>query len=51
VCGCQGFHWNSKFLGGSRSNHLVGAATTDDKWPLVVGESGVPYMLGDLPKM
>ena len=43
----RGFHWNPKYLshGGSR---FVSTARTSDAFPLVVGESGVPYLLGDL---
>lgn len=42
----RGFHWNHKFLGRSR---FISEATTVDPYPLVVGNSGVPYLLGDLP--
>jgi gamma-glutamylcyclotransferase (GGCT)/AIG2-like uncharacterized protein YtfP len=41
----SGFHWNTKFL--SRCQ-LMGAATTVDPMALVVGDSGVPYLLGDI---
>jgi len=40
----RGFHWNHKFL--SRSS-FVTRAITEQPYPLVVGESGVPYLLGD----
>lgn len=42
----KGFHWNQKFLSHSE---LIGTAKTVDMFPLVVGQSGVPYLLGDLP--
>lgn len=42
----EGYHWNSKFLSSSRK---VNDAITDLKYPLVVGQSCVPYLLGDLP--
>jgi len=38
----RGFHWHSKFLKRAR---FVGAAETVDRFPLVVGASGVPYLL------
>ena len=40
-----GFHWNNKYL--SRGGLLVSAeARTKDRFPLVIGNSGVPYVLG-----
>eukprot|EP00026_Physarum_polycephalum_P005786 Phypoly_transcript_05824.p1 GENE.Phypoly_transcript_05824~~Phypoly_transcript_05824.p1 ORF type:complete len:588 (+),score=94.49 Phypoly_transcript_05824:110-1765(+) len=42
----EGYHWNSKFLSTCRK---VCDAKTDEKYPLVVGKSCVPYLLGDLP--
>jgi gamma-glutamylcyclotransferase (GGCT)/AIG2-like uncharacterized protein YtfP len=42
----EGYHWNSKFLSSCRK---VCDAKTDEKYPLVVGKSCVPYLLGDLP--
>ena len=42
----ENFHWHSKFL---RYSDKVGNATTKDVLPLVLGDSGVPYLLGDLP--
>jgi len=41
------FHWNYKYL--SRA-HFIGKAITNDSFPLVVGECGVPYLLGNLDK-
>lgn len=46
VCSQEGFHWNSKFLAHCSKE---GTATTQEPYPLVVGESGVPYLLGDTP--
>lgn len=40
----SGFHWHHKYL--SRAE-FVSEATTVDRFPLVVGDSGVPYVLGD----
>jgi len=42
----QGYHWHSKFLSTSRKTC---DAKTIEKYPLVVGKSCVPYLLGDLP--
>jgi len=42
----KGFHWNQKYLS---SGQFVSKAITRDLFPLVIGESGVPYLLGDLP--
>jgi len=41
----SGFHWNQKFLGRSK---FISKAKTVHAYPLVVGESGVPYLLGDI---
>ena len=41
-----GFHWNEKFLWRAS---LRCRATTRLPFPLVVGECGVPYLLGDRP--
>jgi len=41
------FHWNSKFLWNSQ---FICEARTVSKFPLVFGDSGVPYLLGDLPE-
>jgi gamma-glutamylcyclotransferase (GGCT)/AIG2-like uncharacterized protein YtfP len=40
----RGFHWHQKYLGRAR---FLSAATTQARVPLCVGESGVPYVLGD----
>jgi len=42
----SGFHWNTKYLSGASlvSRHCL----TAERFPLVVDESGVPYLLGDL---
>eukprot|EP00698_Gefionella_okellyi_P004160 TRINITY_DN13882_c0_g1_i1.p1 TRINITY_DN13882_c0_g1~~TRINITY_DN13882_c0_g1_i1.p1 ORF type:complete len:628 (+),score=112.34 TRINITY_DN13882_c0_g1_i1:40-1884(+) len=40
----RGFHWNRKFLS---QCEFVGAARSCERYALVVGESGVPYLLGD----
>jgi gamma-glutamylcyclotransferase (GGCT)/AIG2-like uncharacterized protein YtfP len=40
----RGFHWNSKYLGLGASL-IASRAVTVDKWRLVVGDSGVPYLL------
>lgn len=42
----EGYHWNSKFLSTSTK---VCTAITVESFPLVVGQSYVPYLLGDLP--
>lgn len=42
----EGFHWHAKFLSFSTK---VGVGSTAQRYPLVVGESGVPYLLGDMP--
>ena len=42
----EGYHWNSKFLSTCKK---VCDAKTEEKYPLVVGKSCVPYLLGDLP--
>jgi gamma-glutamylaminecyclotransferase len=42
----RGFQWHSKFL--SRAV-FVATAESAELLPLVVGDSGVPYLLGDLP--
>ncbi|CAM9864092.1 unnamed protein product, partial [Heterosigma akashiwo] len=39
----QGFHWHDKFL--SRGARFLGTAQTLDPVPLVLGASGVPYLL------
>ncbi|PRP85353.1 hypothetical protein PROFUN_07061 [Planoprotostelium fungivorum] len=39
----SGFHWNTKFLSYSK---FVGKCTTVERLPLVIGTSGVPYLLG-----
>merc|ERR1712154_364445 len=41
----RNFHWHSKFL--SNAEYL-GTAVTEQCYPLVVGDCGVPYLL-DLP--
>ncbi len=41
-----GFHWNTKFL--SHAERVGDRAITCERWPLVVGDSGVPYLLGDV---
>ena len=42
----RNFHWNQKFL--SQSEFIM-EVTTVDVFPLVIGQCGVPYLLGDLP--
>jgi len=42
----EGYHWNSKFLSTCKK---VCDAKTEEKYPLVVGKSCVPYLLGDIP--
>eukprot|EP00462_Mataza_sp_D1_P006260 CAMPEP_0175122826 /NCGR_PEP_ID=MMETSP0087-20121206/1919_1 /TAXON_ID=136419 /ORGANISM="Unknown Unknown, Strain D1" /LENGTH=540 /DNA_ID=CAMNT_0016404481 /DNA_START=30 /DNA_END=1650 /DNA_ORIENTATION=+ len=42
----RGFHWHDKFLAGAE---YLGLAQSATPLPLVVGECGVPYVLGDLP--
>mmetsp|Transcript_20420 Transcript_20420/g.61012 ORF Transcript_20420/g.61012 Transcript_20420/m.61012 type:complete len:625 (+) Transcript_20420:36-1910(+) len=42
----RGMHWHSKFL--STGAHFVARATTADRFPLVVGQCGVPYLLFDV---
>lgn len=41
----RGMHWNEKFL--SRGAQYLGEATTAERFPLVVGRCGVPYLLHD----
>jgi gamma-glutamylcyclotransferase (GGCT)/AIG2-like uncharacterized protein YtfP len=41
----KNFHWNAKFLSQSE---LIAPVTTVEKLALVVGESGVPYLLADI---
>ena len=41
----RGMHWHKKFL--SHGALRVGEATTVDRFPLVVGRCGVPYLLTD----
>jgi gamma-glutamylcyclotransferase (GGCT)/AIG2-like uncharacterized protein YtfP len=41
----SGFHWNHKFL--SQATCVMPHAVTDAPYPLVVGDSGVPYLLGE----
>jgi gamma-glutamylcyclotransferase (GGCT)/AIG2-like uncharacterized protein YtfP len=41
----SGFHWNTKFLSQCQ---LMGPAITSSSMALVVGDSGVPYLLGDI---
>jgi len=41
----QGFHWHEKFLG--RGSIFRGKALTVGRFPLVIGNSGVPYCLWD----
>lgn len=40
------FHWHAKFLFSAR---FLSAGRTVDPFPLVVGDCGVPYLLGDQP--
>ena len=42
----RGFHWNHKFL--SRSK-FVSQAITEDPFPMIIGQCGVPYLISDLP--
>eukprot|EP00128_Syssomonas_multiformis_P015757 Colp12_sorted_trinity150504_noHs@22949 len=41
----KGFHWQQKFL--SRADY-IGKAMTNQRFKLVVGNCGVPYLLGDV---
>jgi gamma-glutamylaminecyclotransferase len=41
----RGYHWHDKFLSRGR---FIGAATTCEPLHLVIGTSGVPYVLGDI---
>jgi gamma-glutamylcyclotransferase (GGCT)/AIG2-like uncharacterized protein YtfP len=43
----QGFHWNTKYLAPRLGALFVSNAVTCDKYPLVIGDCGVPYLLGD----
>jgi gamma-glutamylcyclotransferase (GGCT)/AIG2-like uncharacterized protein YtfP len=43
----RGFHWHSKFMSDCT---FVSVGTTSLPLPLVVGDSGVPYVLGDMPE-
>ncbi len=43
------FQWNNKYLHARFNAHCVSqTVTTKEKYALVVGESGVPYLLGDV---
>ncbi|KAL6045761.1 Gamma-glutamylcyclotransferase family protein [Balamuthia mandrillaris] len=42
----RGFHWNQKYL--SHGATFLGDAQTVEAYPMVLGECGVPYLLGGL---
>ena len=44
----RGFQWNEKYLSTRVGGSFVAAAITVSAVPLVVGDCGVPYVLGDL---
>lgn len=43
-----GFHWNTKYLHSRLGARFLSPATTVKRYALVVGDSGVPYLLGDI---
>jgi gamma-glutamylcyclotransferase (GGCT)/AIG2-like uncharacterized protein YtfP len=43
----SGFQWNQKYLHSRLGTRCIGPARTVDKMALVIGDSGVPYLLGD----
>lgn len=44
----RGFQWHSKYLSPKLGAKYVSPATTTESYPLVIGECGVPYLLGDM---
>lgn len=46
----RGFQWNEKYLSTRVGGEFVCAATTASAVPLVVGDCGVPYVLGSNPQ-
>lgn len=44
----KGFQWNQKYLSSRVGGSFVGTAASREKLSLVVGECGVPYVLGDI---
>jgi gamma-glutamylcyclotransferase (GGCT)/AIG2-like uncharacterized protein YtfP len=44
----RGFHWNSKYLHHRLGAEYISDAITCDDFALVVGDCGVPYLLGDV---
>jgi hypothetical protein len=44
----SGFQWNSKYLHSRLGAQFVCSAVTCQSFALVLGESGVPYLLGDV---
>lgn len=46
----RGFQWNQKYLSPRMGARFVSEAITVDAVPLVVGDCGVPYVLGDMIK-
>lgn len=43
----RGFQWNQKYLSFRVGGNFVSKAETKEAMPLVVGDCGVPYVLGD----
>lgn len=41
----RGFHWNNKYLSPRLGATFLDVAVTEDLWLLVLGDSGVPYLL------
>ncbi len=46
-----GFQWNSKYLSPRLGASYIGHAQTITRFPLVIGDCGVPYLLGDVPNV
>jgi gamma-glutamylcyclotransferase (GGCT)/AIG2-like uncharacterized protein YtfP len=44
----SGFHWNTKYLHPRLGAKYLSKARTVDSFALVLGDSGVPYLLGDI---
>lgn len=45
----RGFQWNTKYLSPRLGATFIGVVETCAAYPLVIGDCGVPYLLGDMP--
>eukprot|EP01031_Cornospumella_fuschlensis_P030999 gene30999-37465_t len=45
----RGFQWNAKYLAARLGARFICPAVTQLAFPLVIGDCGVPYLLGDMP--